>query len=731
MSTLTVERRPELTALLARDPSQKEYAAELITEFHSLHEKLHGRHAVKLLFSIDDSDTFSVKDVVQHLKPFYPVPEALSQEFTKAGFPLPRDRMVSMDSTRYGTSWKIAALLPHDREQAYTNGKITAVDATSVTFAADERLSGMNLSELTLIVTGGPGKGLTGTILSYDAATNTARMDDDWQPMPAAGSRFAINTGQTLVEGTLGQFSQTDDAFTMTLNVADESLLEEGALAGQSLQIVTGPGKGLLGAIKSYDAATKTVTMDAGWQPLPTAESTFIITRLATYTLKQAERRLDVYGDSNDPALLIQYRIAQIDDLISRQLSLIMHHPEFQRLEASWRGLHDLVHKTETGTRLKLRVLNTTRQELQDDLDNAVEFDQSALFKKVYEEEYGLFGGSPYSALLADYEFGRLPRDVSMLQKLSNVAAAAHAPLLTAAAPGLFDLQSFRDLDKPRDLAKIFESAELIKWRSFRESEDSRYVALALPHTMMRLPYGPSTIPVNEFHFVEDASKPEYFLWGNAAWSLAQRMTTAFARYGWTGAIRGYEGGGMVGGLPVYTFKSEDGDIAVQIPTEVAITDRREKELSDLGFIALCYRKGTDSATFFGGQTANKPKVYVQDDATANARLSAQLPYILATSRFAHYIKVIMRDKIGSFLTQGNVATLLNNWIAQYVMLNDDAGQELKARYPLREARVDVTADPARPGCYRAVVFLRPHFQLEELTVSLRLVATLPPPAAG
>ncbi|HEY0601543.1 MAG TPA: type VI secretion system contractile sheath large subunit [Herpetosiphonaceae bacterium] len=730
MSTLTVERRPDLTALLARDPSQKEYAAELISEFHSLHEKMHGRHAVKLLFSIDDSDTFSVKEVVQHLKPFYPVPEALAQEFTKAGFPLPRDRMVSMDSNRYGTSWKISALLPHDREQAYTGGKIAAVSPTSISFEPDERLATRNLSGLTVIITGGPGKGLTGTIASYDAATNTATMDADWQPMPDAGSRFAINSGAP-VEGTLSQVVQKDGAWTLTLNPADEALVDAGELPGKRLQIVAGAGTGLLGTIKSYDAATKTVTMEADWQPLPTAESTFIVTRLATYTLKQSQRRLDVYGDSEDPALLIQYRIAQIDDLISRQLSLIMHHPQFQQLEASWRGLHDLVHKTETGTRMKLRVMNATRDELQNDLDNAVEFDQSALFKKIYEEEYGLFGGSPYSALMADFEFGRLPRDVSMLQKLSNVAAAAHAPLITAAAPGLFDLQSFRDLDKPRDLAKIFESAELIKWRSFRESEDSRYVALALPHTMMRLPYGPSTIPVNEFHFVEDASRPEFFLWGNAAWSLAQRMTEAFARYGWTAAIRGYEGGGMVGGLPIYTFKSDDGDIAVQIPTEVAITDRREKELSDLGFIALCYRKGTDSATFFGGQTANKPKVYVQDDATANARLSAQLPYILATSRFAHYIKVIMRDKIGSFLTQGNVAELLNNWIAQYVMLNDDAGQELKSRYPLREARVDVTADPARPGCYRAVVFLRPHFQLEELTVSLRLVATLPPPAAG
>jgi type VI secretion system protein ImpC len=730
MTTLTVERRPDLTALLARDPSQKEYAAELISEFHSLHEKLHGRQAVKLLFSIDESDTFSVTEVVTHLKPFYPVPEALSQEFTKAGFPLPRDRMVAMETSRYGTSWRIAALLPHDREQAYTNGKLAEASPTSISFVADERLSAMSLSGLTVIFTDGPGKGLTGTIDSFDPQTNVATMQDDWQPLPTPGSRFAISTALP-VEGTVAALGQQDGAYTITLNPADEALVDASQLPGQRLQIVSGAGTGLLGTIKSYDAATKTVTMEADWQPQPSADSAFIITRLATYTLKQGERRLDVYGQSDDPALLIQYRIAQIDDLISRQLSLIMHHPRFQQLEASWRGLHDLVHKTETGTRLKLRVLNTTRQELQDDLDNAVEFDQSALFKKVYEEEYGLFGGSPYSALMADYEFGRLPRDVSMLQKLSNVAAAAHAPLVTAAAPGLFDLQSFRDLDKPRDLAKIFESAELIKWRSFRESEDSRYVALVLPHTMMRLPYGPSTIPVNEFHFVEDASRPEFFLWGNAAWSLAQRMTAAFAKYGWTAAIRGYEGGGMVGGLPIYTFKSDDGDIAVQIPTEVAITDRREKELSDLGFIALCYRKGSDSATFFGGQTANKPKVYVQDDATANARLSAQLPYILATSRFAHYIKVIMRDKIGSFLTEGNVAMLLNNWIAQYVVLNDDAGQELKARYPLREARVDVTADPARPGCYRAVVFLRPHFQLEELTVSLRLVATLPPPAAA
>ncbi|MCG8604533.1 type VI secretion system contractile sheath large subunit [bacterium] len=450
-----------------------------------------------------------------------------------------------------------------------------------------------------------------------------------------------------------------------------------------------------------------------------------------SYTLTQVDSRIDVYGDSDDPSFFIEYRIAQIDQMISAQLSEIMHSKEFQRLEASWRGLHALVFNSETGTRLKLRLLDAQQKEVQDDLDNAVEFDQSGLFKKVYEDEYGLFGGSPYSALLADFEFGREPKDVSLLQKASNVAAAAHAPLITAAAPSLFDLDSFVDLDKPRDLAKIFESAELIKWRAFRDSEDSRYVTLTLPHTLMRLPYGPETNPVEEFNFLESADNPTDFLWGNAAWALGQRITEAFARYGWTAAIRGYEGGGLVTGLPIYTFKSEDGLITVRVPTEVAITDRREKELSDLGFISLIYRKGTDQAAFFGGQTANKPKVYIQDDATANARLSASLPYMLAASRFAHYIKVIMRDRVGSFMSQADVSTLLNRWISQYVLLNDSAGQETKAQYPLREARIDVTSDPRKPGRYMAVVFLRPHFQLEELTVSIRLVAELPPPAAA
>ncbi|MGE4297230.1 MAG: type VI secretion system contractile sheath large subunit [Desulfovibrionaceae bacterium] len=434
---------------------------------------------------------------------------------------------------------------------------------------------------------------------------------------------------------------------------------------------------------------------------------------------------------SKDTAAMINSRIAQIDELLSQQLNEIMHAPAFQQMEATWRGLQYLVMGTETGEMLKLRVLNVTKKELLKDLEKAVEFDQSVLFKKVYEEEYGTFGGHPYSCLMGNYEISRHPQDMAFIEKISNVAAAAHAPLLMGTDPKLFDMESFTDLAVPRDLAKIFESAELIKWRSFRDSDDSRYVALAMPHILLRLPYGPDTVPVEEFNFVEDVDGKvhEKYLWGNAAWALALRITTAFAKYGWTAAIRGVEGGGLVEGLPTHTFLTDDGDIAVKCPTELAITDRRENELSKLGFIPLIYCKQTDYAAFFGGQTCNKPKIYNTDQANANARLSAVLPYLLNASRFAHYIKAIMRDKIGSFMTAENVATFLNTWIMNYVMGRDDAGQDLKAQYPLREARIDVTDIPGKPGCYNATVFLKPHFQLEELTASIRLVAELPPPA--
>jgi len=435
---------------------------------------------------------------------------------------------------------------------------------------------------------------------------------------------------------------------------------------------------------------------------------------------------------SRDTAAMINARIAQIDELISAQLNEVMHAAEFQKLEASWRGLHFLVMSTETSTRLKLRLLNASRDELQKDLEKAVEFDQSQLFKKIYEEEYGTFGGHPFSVLMGDFEFGRHPQDIAFLEKMSNVAAAAHAPFLAAASPKLFDMESFTELSIPRDLAKSFESSELIKWRSFRDSEDSRYVSLALPHILMRLPYGPDTKPTEGVTFVEDVDGTDHskYLWGNAAYALAQRITDAFAQHSWCAAIRGVEGGGLVEGLPTHTFKTDQGDIALKCPTEIAITDRREKELNDLGFISLCHCKGTDFAAFFGGATTNKAKLYNTNDANANARVSAMLPYVLAASRFAHYLKVIMRDKIGSFMTRGNVESLLNNWISEYVLLNDDAPQAVKAKYPLREARVDVTEIAGKPGAYNATVFLKPHFQLEELSASIRLVAELPPPAA-
>lgn len=434
---------------------------------------------------------------------------------------------------------------------------------------------------------------------------------------------------------------------------------------------------------------------------------------------------------SKDLEATISARIADIDRLLTAQLNAIMHAPEFQKLEGSWRGLHYLVMQSETSAMLKLRVLNISKKELGKDLEKAAEFDQSALFKKVYEEEYGTFGGAPYGALIGDYEFGRNPQDIGLLEKISNVAAAAHAPFLSAADPGLMGLESFTDLPNPRDLAKKFETPDYAKWKSFRESEDSRYVGLCLPRVLMRLPYGPDTVPIETFNFKEDVDGTDHskYLWSNAAYAMATRLTDSFAKYGWCATIRGVEGGGKVEGLPTHTFSTDDGEIAMKCPTEIAITDRREKELSDLGFMPLVHCKGTDYAAFFGAQSCQKAKKYDTDAANANARLSTQLQYLFAMSRFAHYLKSIMRDKIGSFMTRKECEDYLNRWISKYVVSSEDAGMELKAKHPLKEARVEVAEVPGKPGCYRAVCFLKPHFQLDELTVSLRLVADLPPPA--
>jgi type VI secretion system protein ImpC len=434
---------------------------------------------------------------------------------------------------------------------------------------------------------------------------------------------------------------------------------------------------------------------------------------------------------SKDTQAMVNARIGQIDALISRQLNEIMHHEDFQRLEASWRGLHYFVHQSETSTMLKIRVMNTSKRDLFKDMERAVEFDQSALFKKVYEEEYGTFGGAPIGALVGDYEFTRHPQDMALLEKISNVAAAAHAPFFTAASANLFNWDDFTEMSVPRDLSKVFETPEYVKWRSFRDSEDSRYVGLCLPHILMRLPYGVETAPTESFNFEEDVDGTDHhkYLWGNAAYAFACRLTDSFAKHSWCAAIRGVEGGGLVQGLPSHTFKTDEGDVALKCPTELAITDRREKELADLGFIPLCHCKGTDYAAFFAAQSCQKPKLYNTDSANANARLSTQMQYIMAVSRIAHYLKAMMRDKIGSFASRDNVEKFLNRWISTYDTADDFATQDGKAQRPLREARIDVMEVPGKPGAYKAVAFLRPHFQLDELTVSLRLVAELPQPA--
>lgn len=433
-------------------------------------------------------------------------------------------------------------------------------------------------------------------------------------------------------------------------------------------------------------------------------------------------------------AARIDARVAEIDRLLSAQLSEVMHAPAFQRLESAWRGLHYLCKHTSTGEGLKIKLLNASKKDLVRDFSGAIDFDQSMLFKKVYEEEFGSFGGAPFGALVGDFEITRHPEDLYFVEQMSHVAAAAHAPFISAASPELFGLESFADLGKPRDLSKVFDTLEYAKWKSFRESDDARYVGLTLPHFLGRLPYNPKDgLTVEGFNYLEavDGTDHSRYLWINTAYAFAARLTAAFESYGWCAAIRGVEGGGLVEDLPTHTFRTDEGEVALKCPTEIAITDRREKELSDLGFIPLVHCKNTDYAAFFGTQSTQKPRKYDLDAANANAALSAQLQYIFAVCRISHYMKAMMREKIGSFASAGNVETYLNQWLNQYVLSSDDAPQEQKAKYPLREASVQVSEVPGKAGAYRAVAFLRPHFQLDELTVSLRLVADLPTRAGG
>jgi type VI secretion system protein ImpC len=431
-----------------------------------------------------------------------------------------------------------------------------------------------------------------------------------------------------------------------------------------------------------------------------------------------------------DTDAMLGERIKELDELISTQLNEVMHAPEFQKMEGSWRGLQYLVTNTETSTMLKIKVMNISKKDILKDFTKQNDWEQATIFKKIYEEEYGTLGGQPYACLIGDYEITRHPEDIQLITNMSNVAAAAHAPFLTAASPALFNWESFTELAGPRDVAKIFDNDAYLKWRDFRKSDDSKYVGMCMPHILMRLPYGQETAPVEEFDYEEkvDGRDHKKYLWGNAAYALGARITNAFAQHEWCAAIRGVEGGGLVEGLPSHTFQTDDGDITVKVPTEIAITDRREAELSKLGFIPLCYYKGSTNAAFMATQSTNQATQYLSADANANARLSSQLQYIFAVSRFAHFLKAMMRDKIGSFMSREQCQKFLNDWIKNYVLLDDFAAQDVKAKFPLREAQIDVSEDPAKPGVYTAVAFLRPHFQLDELTVSLRLVARLPQP---
>ncbi|PID43882.1 MAG: type VI secretion system contractile sheath large subunit [Gammaproteobacteria bacterium] len=431
----------------------------------------------------------------------------------------------------------------------------------------------------------------------------------------------------------------------------------------------------------------------------------------------------------------INKAVSKIDELISTQLAEIMHNEKFQKLEGAWRGLNHFVMNTETSSTLKIRMLNISKRELFKDLDKAVEFDQSQIFKKIYEAEYGTAGGEPYGALIGDYEFSNHAEDIDLLTNMAGVAAAGFCPFISAASSSMFGFDDFTELSNPRDLEKIFDSAEYIKWRSFRDSEDSRFVTLAMPRVLSRLPYGDSSKPVEAFRYEEfplDESgqakdvEHDHYAWMNAAYVMGTTMTAAFAENGWCTAIRGAEGGGKVEGLPTHLFRSDDGDLDQKCPAEVGITERREAELSKLGFLPLCHYKNTDYAVFFGAQTCQKPRKYDQADATANAAISARLPYIMATSRIAHYLKVMARDKIGSFMEAQDAERWLNRWISGYTNANPDASPEMKARYPLAEARVEVKENPEAPGSYSAIAYMRPWLQMEELTASLRMVADIP-----
>jgi len=434
---------------------------------------------------------------------------------------------------------------------------------------------------------------------------------------------------------------------------------------------------------------------------------------------------------SGDVLGSIEAMIAEIDKKLSEQVNAIMHNAEFQQLESAWRGLHYLVNNTETDEMLKIKVMNISKNDLGKTLKRykGTAWDQSPIFKRVYEEEFGQFGGNPFGCLVGDYYFDQSPPDVELLGEMAKVSAAALAPFIAAASPTVMQMNSWQELANPRDLTKIFGTPEYAGWRSLRESDDSRYLALAMPRFLSRLPYGAKTSPVEEFNFEEETGGGDHskYTWTNAAYAMATNITRSFKTYGWCSRIRGIESGGAVEGLPTHTFPSDDGGVDMKCPTEIAISDRREAELAKNGFMPLVHRKNSDFAAFIGAQSLQKPAEYDDPDASANANLSARLQYMFACCRFAHYLKCIGRDKVGSFKERGDMEKWLNNWIMNYVDGDPaNSSETVKAQKPLAAAEVTVEEVPGNPGYYTSKFFLRPHYQLEGLTVSLRLVSKLP-----
>ena len=439
---------------------------------------------------------------------------------------------------------------------------------------------------------------------------------------------------------------------------------------------------------------------------------------------------------SDDVIGTIKAIIAEIDKKLSDQVNLILHNERFQQLESAWRGLHYLVSNTETDEMLKVRVMNISKKDVAKTLKKyaGAAWDQSPLFKKLYEEEYGQLGGEPYGCLVGDYYFDHTPGDVQLLSQMSQVAAASHAPFIAGAGPTLMGMDSWQELANPRDLAKIFGAPDYAAWRSLRESDDAKYVGLAMPRFLARLPYGAKTNPVEEFEFEEETtgSQHSHYSWANAAYAMAVNVNRAFKMYGWCTSIRGVESGGAVEGLPVHTFPSDDGGVDMKCPTEIAISDRREAELANCGLMPLIHRKNTDTAAFIGAQSLQKPTEYMDPDATSNARLAARLPYLFASCRFAHYLKCMVRDKVGSFKERADMERFLSDWIMNYVILNpENAGETARAQKPLAGAEVKVREVEGNPGYYSATFHLRPHYQLEGVNISMSLVSRLPSQRQG